>query len=446
MDTSFEAPSLVSDASLTSSPSMSVASPTMLSPPRRPESRGRSDSVQRKRRSLNIMLPLAFGDGPPPLKSPDSDGSGVSGGAIVDTIDSRSSKTRKRWSSIDPVSSTTSSIFLSEQDRQLQEKLQQLARTENARLIEEWSAKSQPDSSSPDCSTPVEGGGLRASPELVTPTSSASLRRHHSLSHHHRRRSPGGGGFTSLSGLTAFSTSSQIPFSPTNPPFNLANGAADNSQGHIRSRSMQSSTSNSPRPPKRTKGSSRERSISRLVISDDDLQKLDPDQLGLPEGPMGPSRPGNIGGTVLSWKMTSDIVRASASSLASPQQIAQLWQFVWAMFSRPENFSEAFRKNDGITILPPAEVVESIRRGAPRIPEMAMGLLKSSGYVLSKMACTTLAFSVLFVQMLLISVMLVVYMVGDVVVAPVKMFTTFANTKDEKVKLRPRKSRRKRRN
>lgn len=371
----------------------------------------------------------------------------------MDTIDSRSSKTRKRWSSIDPVSSTTSSIFLSEQDRQLQEKLQQLARTENARLIEEWSAKGQLDTSSPDCSSPVaEGGGLRASPELVHSPSSASVRRHHSLSHHHRRRSPGGGGFTSLSGLTAFSTSSQPSLSPTNLSFSQANGvvgaagAADKGQGHIRSRSMQSSTSNSPRPPKRSKGSSRERSISRLVISDDDLQKLDPDQLARPEGPMGPSRPGNIGGTVLSWKMTSDIVRTSASSLASPQQIAQLWQFVWAMFSRPENFSEAFRKNDGITILPPAEVVESIRKGAPRIPEIAMGLVKSGGYVLSKVACTSLAFSVLFVQMLLISVMLVVYMVGDVVVAPVKMFTTFKTQKDEKVKLRPRKSRRKRRN
>lgn len=49
-----------------------------------------------------------------------------------------------------------------------------------------------------------------------------------------------------------------------------------------------------------------------------------------------PRRPGEIGGTVLSWRMTADIMRTWMTAYRSPAALLDLLQFVWAMATNGE--------------------------------------------------------------------------------------------------------------
>jgi hypothetical protein len=354
--------------------------------------RGRANSIQRKRRSLNLVFGSSIGERISSPPAPDATSSPISdvdrspsmlmynssyrhgrnrssisdkrlsnGLELSSTISSNSSWPsrpsspsmtediddfqyhRRQSSSVN--SSKRSSLHVSsEQDRLLQEKLQQLARNENAKLIDNSIEDLNIPSSSPiDSNTPAVSGRKQI------------------------QRSRGS-----------------------------------------------SLLSNSPRPKKRQKARSAQSSSNIFVISDDDIQKLD-DPISSMNAIPGPTRPGNIGGTILSWKMTSDIVRVFGKSVLSPDLFLDLTRFVWSTFTKPENFTDvSFR--DGVQLLPPKYLVSTIKESLPKMSD-AFFRLK---YVLKSIGYTAFSFSVILIQVTLIGIMLIAYVIGDIISAPAR--------------------------
>lgn len=359
--------------------------------PRNP-GRRRSNSIQRKRRSLNLVFGSSINErisSPPALdatSSPISDidrspsilmynnsyhhgrnRSSISdkrfsnGLELSSTISSNSSWPsrpsspsmtediddfqyhRRKSSSVN--SSKRSSLHVSsEQDRLLQEKLQQLARNENAKLIDNCIEDLNIPSGSPiDRDTSTVSG-----PKQIQRSRGSSL------------------------------------------------------------------LSNSPRPKKRQKARNTQSASNIFVISDDDIQKLD-DPISSMDAIPGPTRPGNIGGTILSWKMTSDIVRVFGKSALSPDLFLDLTRFVWSTFTKPENFTD-FSFTDGVQLFPPRDLVSTIKESLPKMSDALFRL----GYVLKSVGYSVFSFSVILVQVTLIAIMLIAYVIGDILTIPVK--------------------------
>ena len=183
---------------------------------------------------------------------------------------------------------------------------------------------------------------------------------------------------------------------------------------------------------------------SIYVMTDEDLEKLKQattvETTTEPSKP-GPSRPGDIEGTILSWKMTQDIVKTSAKSLSSAKRSNELAHFLWATFSQPENFSDLFHDlvtiNQPLKLLPPMDVVQAMRNELPNLPILVVALLAKVGNLLKSCTCTGFAFSIIFVQVMLISIMVLAYVIGDIVIAPAKYLQEWVttNNKPSKAKL-----------
>lgn len=257
-----------------------------------------------------------------------------------------------------------------EQDQVLQEKLQELARSDNARLL------------NPILDLSISEGFSQKYSSSSSNGASKGHSRHHSAHSMFAFRNSSG----HLSGHTFSSSYPKMP---------------------MRARATVPSAS---RRWKRKDG-------SILVMREDDIVKLE--KLEPAPGSPGPNRPGEIQGTVLSWKMTQDLLKTITSG--SGADATELLQFMWSMFSQPENVLETFKAaGSPHHILPPKELVNGLRRRLPRI--LRLQLIPQLFDLLKGLVCTGLVFTVMALQVALVAMMLVAYVVGDGLLLPVKYF------------------------
>ncbi|CAN6663227.1 hypothetical protein TRVA0_034S01728 [Trichomonascus vanleenenianus] len=300
---------------------------------------------------------------------------------------------RNRWSM--PAQKRPLSV---EQDR-LQEKLALLARCENARLPDE------------------------------------DLRRHHKR--YSLQPFDSDSSFSSMSSIELSSTTSITDFASLDSVLD----EPVPSGGPLPSVAQQVPFPASPVSIHRTSSARKRARESLLVMNDNDLLRLEnaartavlkSEEEG---GFVGPSRPGEIGGSILSWRMTTDMIRAIVDSVLSPTAVSELVKFVWVTFSRPENFSGLFSQSEW-AILPPTEVVASVRSSIPS--NLALKALSRLAMLLRSVVCTGLAFSVIFIQVCLLSMMVIVYVVGDIAIQPAKFISArIAPAKSNPAKKRP---------
>ncbi|VVT53931.1 uncharacterized protein SAPINGB_P003822 [Magnusiomyces paraingens] len=184
---------------------------------------------------------------------------------------------------------------------------------------------------------------------------------------------------------------------------------------------------------------------------------------------MGPQRPGNIGGTVLSWRMTGEMMRTWMTAYKSPSAVIDLVQFVWATVSNgaavreelwprshtspEEEFENKETENNGSALLPPKDVIEGLRdavvaqvaragegaRGVAQVAPVARAAGRAVLQATVDWACVGLAMSIIFVQVVLLGVMTIAFLLGDALVYPVRVarvwyYGASANTSTKNVK------------
>ena len=372
---------------------------------------------------------------------------------IVASSTKTSTNSTNRWS-------TSSSALrqISEQERMLQEKLQQLARSDNARLKEFESASSTP--SSAVNSRPVSF--VAPGP----PEKRNSINIAASFKHAHQRN---------LSLQPYFNSNDQVPelippqqsqrqsgsplrspiTSPVISPVMSSNRSATPAlkspiaksfaakeaaraaalaqlSGVTETKTSRKSAAQKLEPlviPKEDSGNKRQRSLQSpgyLIISDTDLEKLGKDKEKAVT-----TRPSAINGSALSWQMAGDIVQTSGKAYKSPQSLVDMIRFLWVMFSNP-----AFVKDISISdskFLPPAELIENFKESIMlAITQATLQNIMDSLLAIGKLAgagvCTALAFMIIFIQVSLLSTMVIAYVLGDLITSPFKFTNKWLNS------------------
>lgn len=343
-------------------------------------------------------------------------------GSQAKASNSNSKDSSQRWSS---PSSTLRHI--SEQERLLQEKLQQLARSENARLCESERA------SSPTNSRPVS---------YIEPSTRPQKRNSISISvgfkpGHQRNLSlqpyfntnnvvPG----LSESPPKPTSTPSQVrpqpaPMATPVPSQDSKEAARAAALAQLSGEVQPKVTSLKPvleplQIPDAHAGRKRRRSVQspgQYIISSHDILKL-----GSEAEEEKPSRfKTELGGSALSWKMAGDIVMTSGKAYHSPETLFELVRYLWVMFSNPETAK-------GISIsesqwLPPSDLVVTLKDNLiSGISQATVRNVSDSFWTLSKIvggcACTSLAFTIILLQIFLLSLMVFAFILGDIVMSP----------------------------
>lgn len=290
----------------------------------------------------------------------------------------------------------------SEQGRLLQEKLQFLARSENARLaeLEKVSVASSPMSSRPISLVLSEKGGvsLPASSQII-----------------HDRTS-------SLQHFSVFDQSEHAS-TQSSPRHSTTAGI---SKDIARAAALATLSGGSPtltRQTSRKSAEKRRRSAktdsSFFIITDDQLETIGNET----PKEAGPVRPGDIGGTVLSWRMAGDVIKAWVLASKSPEALFEIAFFVWAMLSNPRNLMEISLLDS--KWLPPAEIVLSLKENVTSTLTQAslqtiLDSLAEFGKLLGRGFCTGFAFMVIFLQVSLLSFMVVAYVLGDMLMSPAR--------------------------
>lgn len=292
----------------------------------------------------------------------------------------------------------------SEQERLLQEKLQFLARSENARLAE-FEKVSVP--SSPMASRPISLALSEKSCVSLAASSHLIHERSSSLQH-----------FSIYDHSEHASTQSAPQHSTT---------ASGISRDLARAAALAALSGSSPTPtrqPSRKSAEKRRRSAkndsSFFIISDVELETIGNE---MPKE-AGPYRPGDIGGTVLSWRMAGDVIKAWVLASKSPEALFDIAFFVWAMLSNPRNLMEISLLDS--KWLPPAEIVLSLKENVTSTLTQAslqtiLDSLAEFGKLLGRGLCTGIAFMVIFLQVSLLSFMVVAYVLGDMLMSPVRL-------------------------
>lgn len=392
----------------------------------------------RKRRSLNISLDFNWNEKPlitsPNRKPPSLEFQGAKD--LRRTHSQRSekrsmdfenefagSKHKKGMNSPANGAQSKRSSFQAvlEQEKMIQHQLQELARSENARL-----QLSEPAVVSSDTTRDL---GIPSGPEtrpMSPPSRSSSPAFFPSTTHNVNYFIPSHSRDYSLQSNISSSTDATSPSLVGTSSLSSANSSS----------TSYTSTSNLATPvASRVKNNSKHFSkklISQLkknengmfIMSPDDLERLQnaAEELSVlrkqqeeTEVYSGPQRPGDIGGDALSWQMATDILRLSTftkdkSLLAptrSPASSLDVLKFLWATFSEPDNLRDAFHKNQWI---PPSDVVNSLKFKIPS----PIGMYN----LFMKLMCVSVSILVLFIQVILLGIMVVVYVVGDIVLIP----------------------------
>lgn len=185
-----------------------------------------------------------------------------------------------------------------------------------------------------------------------------------------------------------------------------------------------------PGAPKTASPRWKKKDESVLVMRQDDIAKL---EMSPKEDP-GPNRPGNIEGTVLSWTMTQDLFKTAVHSSANG---AELLQFMWLMFSRPENLKETFTNGGSLSqVVPPKETVNALRQKLPKL--LRIELVPKAFNLLRGILCTGFVLFVILIQVTLVTVMFLAYTIGDTLLTPVRYFwpqaVVFSKAIDDPVK------------
>ena len=203
-----------------------------------------------------------------------------------------------RWST----SSSSLRHSISEQERLLQEKLQQLARSENARLMEFEKIVSTASSSPTSRPTSFISSSEKRSSAFVVTSPKLKL---------DQRK-------LSLQNFNSNNDESQPDSQPQAKPEKNSRDAARAAALATLSGGVTSQLSrhNSRKSDKKRRRSALN-SQGYFIISDSDLAKLGRDA----RTETGPNRPGDIGGTVLSWRMAGDIIKAWVAACKSPESL-----------------------------------------------------------------------------------------------------------------------------
>lgn len=305
-----------------------------------------------------------------------------------------------RWSS----TSSTIRHSISEQERVLQDKLQELARSDNARLAEF-------DKVSPNLTySPVNSRPISS----ILPTSKKRSSMKSPISH---KRS------FSLQPFLKFENNPSFP----TEPLSVTESKSDVSKDEARASALAALSGDSIMPLSRkgskTSAKNQRRSVMNgpgyFVISEMDLERLG----NASQAEAGPASPGDIGGTIFSWHMASDIIKAWAVACKSPESLCEITYFIWAMISNPPSVYDINLRN--FCIMPPPEIVKSLKDGITSVVvqtsfESVLGSLAEFGNVLGKGICAGFAFMVIFIQVSLLSVMVFAYVLGDMLMVPIK--------------------------
>ena len=324
----------------------------------------------------------------------------------------------QRWST----SSAGLRYSVSEQERLLQEKLALLARTENLRLLayeNSSSASSSPAPSRP-LSLNIDVDKNRIS--SIISSSPSFLHRHSSYSHLNAT-------FKALD----LNDSSSVDISQSSCDVARADALAKLSGATTTTTSMPMAPSKqaSLKTLERKKKRSSLNYSGRFVISDQDLEKIGHETLAM----AGPFRPSDIGGTVLSWRMAGDLLKAWFTACRSPDSFLEIVYFLWAMVSYPSNVLEL--DFETVQLMPPQEIVQNLKENV--VSTISQASLKSIldsliafSKILGQGAVTGVAFLVIFIQVSLLTVMVFAYMLGETIITPVNYAKDWYSDKSDK--------------
>lgn len=348
-----------------------------------------------------------------------------------------STSNSNRWST-----SSSSLRHTSEQDRLLQEKLQQLARSENARLYEFEKTSSTPSSAANSRPTSFTG------PSVTIPSEKRnSINISAAFKQTHQRN---------LSLQPYFNSNDKVP-TLTEPRSPLRPTALSNAWNSVGSPVMSSLLSPaSPVSPVMSAASKEAARASALAQLSGDIEELalgpSHQTLEISEGTPASNRrqslqsPSqfvfstneilNLGngeemekipnqsseseGALLPWRRTGDLA-VVGSNIKSPGSLIDVMHYLWVMLSSPDSAKDInLRKSQW---LPPAELVTNLKDSVMQVLMQASlknlaDFFLELGKVLGRCACTGLAFMIIFVQVSLLSVMVIAYVLGDILMSP----------------------------
>lgn len=195
------------------------------------------------------------------------------------------------------------------------------------------------------------------------------------------------------------------------------------------------------------------------IISASDLERLAQMELDHRNETLnGIKKPNNIEGEFLSWKMTGNIMKTWMTAYKSPGAVVESMQYLWSVLTNGEAVRQEVSKtfihkeeedeedykqqhqqqnHQGTAelvlpakhvkdwVLPPKEVVVSLKDTMVRSIAQAswynlIDFLKLLRRVAVGSFCASFAFTVIFIQVSLLSVMVIAYLLGDILVTPTK--------------------------
>jgi hypothetical protein len=283
-----------------------------------------------------------------------------------------------------------------------------LARTENLRLLAYENSSSA--SSSPAPSRPLSLNIADAEKHRISSIGSSSpsfLHRHSSYSHLNAT-------FKALD----LNESASVDISQSSRDVARADALAKLSGVTTTSMPIAPSKQVSLKTLDRKKKRNNLNHSGHFIISDQDLEKIGHETIAM----AGPFRPGDIGGTVLSWRMAGDLLKAWATACKSPDAFLEIIYFLWAMVSYPSNVLEL--DFETVQLMPPQEIVQNLKENVVLTISQAslksiLGSLIAFSKLLGQGVVTGVTFLVIFIQVSLLSVMVFAYMLGETIITPV---------------------------
>lgn len=353
-----------------------------------------------------------------------------------DSLPSKSSLANtNRWSV-----SSVSGRHASEQEQLLQEKLQQLARSENARLSKQENISTSGSRSS------SRANSRPASYISTSSTSGNSIPINAFQKSHSRTRSLqpyfNSNDMVPELAFARQSTAKSPTRSPEQSPSRSANAlplavereaaraaALAQLSGDIAPKHSRKSVP-APLMVERETTSRLKRRLSlqspgQFVISSKDLQKLaadDSEQEYSDDAETNRqflnahTKPAELTGNALSWRMASDLVRSSGKIYKSPETLYEVLRYLSVLISNPSTMTDVDASET--QWLPPSELVVNLKNNFVHLlMQITLRSIFDACLDVCRMfgrgACTCVAFSIIFFQMCLLSLMVFAYVIGD---------------------------------